>query len=104
MAPFNPFTKPIREIGASDLATLRTIPEGWYIEYKRELPSAISAAKSLCAFANSYGGWIFYGIEEDTNGERTAGAFPGISRASVSNVEQLFRQAAATQISPSPAF
>jgi predicted HTH transcriptional regulator len=78
MAEYSPFQKDFVQLDASDLTALRTVAEGWYVEYKREVPNASSIAKSVSAFANTYGGWLFYGIEEKSRDEPVAGAFPGI--------------------------
>lgn len=46
---YTPFTKDFFEITADDLAVLRSVAEGWYVEYKREVPNAGSVAKSILA-------------------------------------------------------
>jgi hypothetical protein len=96
------FDKDLDELTAADLVRLREVPEGWFVEYKRQFPGLSSAAKSLSAFANSYGGWLFYGVREKGDGSRTAGEFPGIPAADVPNVEQWLQQAASQQVAPSP--
>jgi hypothetical protein len=103
MQRFNPFKKSIRNITAADLMCLREIPEGWYIEYKSTFPNISSAAKSLSAFANSSGGWLFYGIKENSK-TRMAEEFVGIPMEAVPQVEEWLRQAATDSISPSPYF
>src|ERR1700683_3409569 len=100
----SPFDKPFDNLKASDLASLRTTPEGWYVEYKSQFPAPASVAKSLSAFANSYGGWLFYGIEESADKQRLAGAFPGIQADQVPLCEQKIRQAASVQVCPPPYF
>lgn len=102
-ARYNPFEKPLAQIDVADLATLRAVPEGWYIEYKRELPTVRSIAKSISSLANTYGGWVFYGIEEN-GADRTPGAFPGISADDVSAAQMSIRQAVSSSISPPPYF
>jgi predicted HTH transcriptional regulator len=92
MHKFSPFRRPIEDLTCADAAGLREIAEGWYVEYKRELPNARSAAKSLSALANQYGGWVVYGVIEKGDGSRTAGTFPGIPRAEVPLVEQRLRE------------
>jgi hypothetical protein len=104
MYRYNPFGKDIGEISAADLGNLTGVPEGWYIEYKREIPNGRSISKSISAFANTYGGWLFYGVDECQDGSRTAGLFLGIDSAAVANAEQAIRQAASSQISPTPTF
>jgi predicted HTH transcriptional regulator len=103
MYPYNPFIAQIRDLDLSHLRQLRGIPEGWYVEYKREFPKVESAAKSVCAFANTFGGWLFYGIQED-KGTKTAGAFPGIADEDISQIEQQLQQAASCGVNPSPYF
>jgi hypothetical protein len=55
---YTPFDKDLGALSAADLLVLRTIAEGWFVEYKRECPAARDIAKSLCAFANHMGGWF----------------------------------------------
>ena len=104
MAPYSPFKKELTDIDASDLADLKFASEGWYIEYKREVPTAESIAKSISAFANTYGGWLFFGVAEESKESPVAGAFPGISKANMDAALQRTRQAIAEQVNPSPHF
>jgi hypothetical protein len=57
---YNPFSKDLHELSASDLLILKDTAEGWFIEYKGQALPPKTVAKSLAAFANHYGGWIFY--------------------------------------------
>lgn len=104
MNSFVIFDKPLQELSVDDLSTLRKISEGWYVEYKERCNDIDAAAKSLSAFANSYGGWLFYGVSENVDGTRTAGEFPGISSVDILKVEEWLQQAARTRIAPSPFF
>lgn len=104
MTPFNPFDKPLRDLAASDLAVLRRIAEGWYAEYKREVPNTSSIAKSVSAFANQFGGWLLYGVTEATDGSRMAGGFPGIPLADAAASELRVRDAVRTMMNPSAYF
>jgi hypothetical protein len=68
MHTFNPFDKEFEEITTDDLNVLKEkeVAEGWYVEYKREVPQKVEKiAKSISSFSNQYGGWLFYGIEEN---------------------------------------
>ena len=47
---------------------------------RRETPNAASIAKSVSAFANTYGGWLFYGVNEKSKSGAAAGEFVGIAR------------------------
>lgn len=104
MQSYSPFTKPMNELEACDLEALRQASEGWYIEYKQELPNASAVAKSLSAFANTYGGWLFIGIQEESKENPVAGAFPGIPRNEVDSNLQRMRKSAADHLNPTPHF
>jgi len=85
---FTPFSHPIGLIDVDDLLALRDVPEGWYVEYKESVSSPKAIAKSLGSFANTYGGWIMYGVAEArlaTECLGFAGTFPGFSEADVPN-------------------
>ncbi len=99
---FNPFGVPLSELAVDDLGKLREVAEGWYVEYKRELPNAKGIAKSITSFANQYGGWLIVGVDE--NEEREAGSFPGIPSSEIQEAEQKIQRAAASHSSPSPHF
>jgi predicted HTH transcriptional regulator len=54
-----------REIIPADVfEELLTLGEGYKAEFKVTLPSSISIAKSLCAFANTKGGNLFIGVND----------------------------------------
>jgi len=101
---FSPFTSPFDQVRVQDLEVLREIQEGWYIEYKRELPSIKSIAKSIAAFANHYGGWLFYGIAQASPENPVAGAFPGLKTTDVALAQQRIREAASAHVHPPPYF
>lgn len=86
------------------MKSLKLASEGWYIEYKQETPNAAALAKSLSAFANTYGGWLFLGIQEESKVNPVAGSFPGISRADVDPSLQRMRKSAADHLNPTPHF
>ena len=91
----------IRKLSASHLAILRTTEEGWFHDYKRELLSAKVIGKHLCAIANRYGGWLYFGVDEDSN-TRCAGTFPGIPSESVGEVLTRIREACDKHCQPNP--
>ena len=101
MSRFFPLNKSPRDLTRDDVLNLKTITEGWYCEYKRELSKPAAIAKSVSAFANTYGGWIFYGIEEDRS-TRCARCAPGILNTDVAQAEVRLRQAVSGAINPAP--
>ena len=104
-AAYSPFRNPYAELVVSDLAVLREIPEGWFIEYKRSVRSAKPLAKSVAAFANTYGGWLFLGVEESsTDGTPNAGGFPGLDDEEVRRTLQWLRQSLHSYVQPVPYF
>jgi len=71
---YNPFNVQLTAITEQDISKLidKEVSEGWYIEYKREVPKLTSGkldnikiSKSISSFANTKGGWIFWGITSD---------------------------------------
>lgn len=101
---FSPFEKPLKDLAAADLEQLRSVAEGWYVEYKSEMSKAPDVAKSVSALANTYGGWVFYGVEEKSKTDAVAGAFPGIAVADADAGLQRIRQAVAQLMNPATHF
>jgi len=102
---YDPFAgKDFQSLNVDDLAVLTEVSEGWYVEYKREMSKADSVAKSISAFANTYGGWLFYGINEKSKAEAVAGSFPGIAAQDIAASLNRIRHAVAQLVSPSPHF
>lgn len=73
---FNPFNTELEDLEGHHLSTLKNVAEGWFMEYKREMILQKDIAKQLSGFANQYGGWLIFGIDENEN--RMAGSFRGI--------------------------
>ena len=101
---FSPFQKPLESLDATDLERLRHVAEGWYVEYKSELSKAPDIAKSISAFANTYGGWVFYGVGEKSKSEPVAESFLGINLGNVDAALQRIRQAVAQHMNPAAHF
>ena len=101
---YSPFDKVHKDLQPSDLLILKTVPEGWYIEYKSEVPNPRAIAKALCAFANTYGGWLFLGVEERSKEDPVAGSFPGLPDEDIDGILQRIRNASFEHINPPPHF
>ena len=101
---FSPFTCRLRDLDVPDLKVLREAEEGWYLDYKRDVPTVDSAAKSISSFANTYGGWLIYGVDAPGGGAPSPSGFPGIGIADVSRTQEVLQRAAATLVNPAPFF
>lgn len=100
--PYNPFKCELLELKTKDLIRLKSVAEGWYVEYKSDMVKSKNIAKSLAAFANHYGGWLFYGVAGATDGSNLAGSFSGIKSSEVPICLENIRNAAKDSISPCP--
>lgn len=104
MQYYSPFRKPLLDLQPQDLGELRYASEGWYIEYKEQAPNAAALAKAISAFANTYGGWLFLGIREESKENPVAGSFLGLPEDMVDSVLQRMRKSAADHLNPTPYF
>lgn len=104
MPTYSPFDKAIKSLESADLDVLKTVREGWHVEYKRELVNAKALAKAVSAFANTYGGWLFLGVEEQSKDVPVAGSFLGIPERDVNAFLQRLRQSVAEHLSSAPHF
>lgn len=102
MIDFTPFDTPFEALTSADLTSLSDVQEGWYVEYKREVPRAGAIAKSIAAMANTYGGWVFFGVEEHSRHDQAAGSFPGVDVTELDGLLQRVRHAAASHLNPVP--
>ncbi len=104
MQRYSPFDKDIRNLQPPDLTILRDVHEGWYVEYKSQMVKASALAKSLSAFANTYGGWLFIGVQEQSGDNTVADEFPGIPVEDVDDALQSLRHSASDHLNPTPFF
>lgn len=102
--PRSPFSTPLDNLSIDDLGVLRSVHEGWYIEYKEVVPKPQAIAKSVSAFANTFGGFLFYGIQEKSKTENVAGEFPGIDTEQIESELERIRQAICAHSAPEPYF
>jgi hypothetical protein len=83
------------QLRATDVAALveNRTPESRTLEYKRELPGGTDEAKKefladVTAFANTAGGLLLYGVEEDPEERGVPRAIVGVGEANVDAVKQ----------------
>jgi len=100
---YSPFVRDWDQLDNTDIKQLKDASEGWNIEYKRDVPKAEAAGKSLSSFANSYGGWLFYGVETPSGGASMPTSFPGIDNLAVPSVLEML-QRGAVLVRPHPFF
>lgn len=98
---YSPFTRRWNELDHTDLDALRTASEGWHVEYKRDVPQALVAGKSISSFANMFGGWLFYGIAAPSSASVVPSSFPGIAKTEIPKLLDML-QKGATNVSPPP--
>jgi predicted HTH transcriptional regulator len=61
----NPFASTPSSMHLSDLRRLVTAGENTYIEFKREIPSSEKIAREIAAIANTHGGTLLVGVDDD---------------------------------------
>lgn len=105
MPLFNPFDKPFGEIKYDDLSQLsdQDVSEGFYVEYKSQMPSTKKIAKAISSFANTEGGIFFLGIEDDDE-HNVPVAFGGIDISGKTETKEKIRNVVNGRINPPPIF
>ncbi len=99
---FDPFGVPFADIKSEHLERLAEVEEGWFVDYKREPCTAKDYAKEASAFANSRGGWLFIGIEEDKKTKKPTGRGPGVAAANAVRLLDAARDSIRQHLSPMP--
>src|SRR5579864_1155916 len=70
------FDKSVSAIDNADLQTLIGAPESSILEYKQAVHTWDDVVKELVAFANTFGGYLVLGAQDDKTGRLAA--LPGI--------------------------
>jgi hypothetical protein len=110
MRSYTPFDKKITDLDEDELQKLtnESISEGWYIEYKAEIPKkggkidGSKIAKTISAFANTKGGWLFYGIQ--SNERNMATCLTGIDISEYNNLSDDVSRIISSNINPKPVY
>ena len=100
---YTPFDVDLYDVTANHLSGLRNVAEGWFVEYKSEVPKPRELARILASFANRHGGWLFLGIQENSR-DNTAASFSGIRNTDVPDTVEQLRNAAKDLIQPNALF
>lgn len=110
MTNYTPFDKGLENLDEQELQKLidNSISEGWYIEFKADIPKKTSKidgakiVKSISAFANTKGGWLFYGIQ--SNDKNIATNLCGIDFSEYNNITDQISQIISGNIAPKPIY
>ena len=100
---YTPFDVDLYDVTESHLSGLRNVAEGWFVEYKSEVPKPRALARILASFANRHGGWLFLGIQENSR-DNTAASFSGIRNTDVPDTVEQLRNAAKDLLQPNALF
>jgi hypothetical protein len=86
------FGKLTSQLGFDDLERLKKedVRESIVLEYKSENPGRHAVLKELCAFANTFGGHLIFGVEEKESQRGQIESIPGIDP--IPSFEQTLRQ------------
>jgi len=107
---YSPFTQDLHLLSQVDLEELveKKITEGWYIEYKSRIPVSsggsldnLKICKTISSFANTEGGWIFWGVECENN---AASELCGIDISGFRNFQDQVSQIISSNITPRPIY
>lgn len=96
------YLRPVAEIGFADLEELRSLQEGWFVEFKERPPEPSKLARSISSFANSHGGLLVIGAKEDQKTRRLADFVP-MTREGADLCITKVREAITSHVSP-PAY
>jgi hypothetical protein len=97
---YAPFAGSLTTLKGLELAGLKEVNQGWYVEYSDTLPRARQLAKQLSAFANQSGGWLFVGVKGQKHGSLRAESFPGIVASTKEEALAQLREAASVHVTP----
>jgi len=100
------FQKDPTELRIDDLRErLSDVPEGFYREYKGRdtIRDNAAIAKAIAAFANTYGGWLFIGIDsDDENKPLLDDPSKPLGLPKGKGATERIQEIAASQLSPGP--
>lgn len=96
------YQRPVSAIVTADLEELKTLQEGWFVEFKERTPEPTKLARSISSFANSHGGLLVIGVKEDQKTRRMA-SFAPMTRGEADLCITRAREAVTSHVAP-PAY
>lgn len=75
--PLQPlYRKPAGDFQSKDLDGLKSLEEGWFVEFKDRAPDTAKLARSISSFGNSHGGLLVIGAKEEQKTRRLGSLTP----------------------------
>jgi len=92
------FTKSLVQLTLQDLQDLidEQVPEGMRLDYKeivhqKDASTKVDLCKTICAFANTYGGWVIIGMKEKVENQKNTG-YPEVLSGLSTSQDEVKRQ------------
>ena len=102
--PLQPlYQKPAGDFQSKDLDGLKSLEEGWFVEFKDRAPDTVKLARSISSFANSHGGLLVIGAKEEQK-TRRLGSLTPMSQADAEHCVVRAREAVTAHVAPPPYF
>lgn len=97
------YMRSVFEMNNSNIPELKTLQEGWFVEFKEYAPDSGKLARSVSSFANSHGGLLVIGAKEEQKTRRLADFSP-MTQAQADACILKVRESVTAHISPPPFF
>lgn len=93
----------LEDLSAEHIDEIKSLEEGWFVEFKSRFTDTAKIAKSISSFANAYGGVLIIGVEETAKGRRFD-HFTPLSKDEAEDTIVRFRHAVEAHLNPCPFF
>lgn len=97
------YQKSASDFRSKDLEDLKSLEEGWFVEFKDRAPDSAKLARSISSFANSHGGLLIVGAKEEQK-TRRLGSLTPMSWVDAELCVVRAREAVSAHVTPSPYF
>jgi len=95
------YQRPLSQIEETELFEIEKLEEGWFVEFKRELPESSKVARSISSFANSHGGLVVIGAVENQK-NRNFDSWKLMTKHQANDSIERIRNASIAHLTPSP--